>query len=41
MANAIRDGREVALTEASLGEAIEKRDWIQLVNEQVPFHCLV
>ena len=41
MANKTREGGDVTLTEASLGEAIKRRNRIQLVNGQEPIHCLV
>ena len=41
MANAIREGEEVTQLEASFEEAIEKQDWVQFMNDQVPFRCLV
>lgn len=41
MANKTREGREVILMEASLGKPMEKQNWIQLVDDQVPFYCLV
>lgn len=41
MANEARKDEGVAQLEASFKEAIEKQDWIQCVNDQVPFRCLV
>ena len=41
MTNETREGKEVTQLEASFGEAIEKQDWIQCMNDQVPFRCLV
>ena len=41
MTKEICEGGEVVLTEASLEEAIEKRNWILLVNDQMSFHCFV
>ena len=35
------DGEEVALDEETLEETIDKQDWINLMNEKVPFTCLV
>ena len=35
------DGEEVTSDEETLEEAVEKQDWINLVNEEVPFTCLV
>ena len=35
------DGEEVASDENTLEEAVEKQNWVNLVNEEVPFTCLV
>ena len=35
------DGEEVTSDEETLEEAVEKQDWINLVNEEVPFTRLV
>ena len=35
------DGEEVASDEETLEEAVEKQDWVDLVNEELPFTCLV
>ena len=41
MANETSEDEEVTQLEASFGEAIEKQNWVQYVNDQVPFRCLV
>jgi hypothetical protein len=41
MARNTSDGEEVASDEETLEEAVEKQDWINLVNEEVLFTCLV
>ena len=41
MANETHKGEGVAKLEASFGEVIQKQDWIQCVNDQLPFRCLI
>ena len=41
MANETCEGEGVAQLEATFREAIEKQDWVQCVNDQVPFRCLI
>ena len=41
MVNETREGREVTQIRESFEEAIEKRNWLQCVNDEVPFRCLV
>ena len=41
MAIKTHEGKGRTQLEVSFGEAIEKQDWIQCVNDQVSFRCLV